>query len=102
MGHQYYQFPFNSESFLSRCKEEDVEGFRFLYPDDEIDCSFIDLELIPRPQELPFSSPKDEFSSSDSEKDTMVKSDSSGSDEERDEKRTQLSNGNLLTIDPPV
>jgi hypothetical protein len=36
MGNPYYQFIPVSEHFEDECKENDLEGFQFIYPEDEI------------------------------------------------------------------
>ena len=36
LGHKYYQFVPLTMNFRDLCKENDLDGFRFIYPEDEI------------------------------------------------------------------
>ena len=36
LGHPYYQFIPQNVNFDDECRENDIEGFNFLYPEDEI------------------------------------------------------------------
>ena len=37
LGHKYHQFLVETNDFAKKCQKEDLEGFNFLFPDDEID-----------------------------------------------------------------
>ena len=88
LGHKYYQFPFDSESFLSKCQEEDVEGFNFLYPEDEIECDTIEQNHETEgPSEFSLVGPDDEIDVNEPDKKPLTECDSNGSDEEQNEKK---------------
>ena len=36
LGNKYYQFVQETENFKEKCKTTDVEGFCFMYPEDEL------------------------------------------------------------------
>ena len=38
LGNKYYQFVPQNVNFEDECREHDLEGFRFIYPEDEITC----------------------------------------------------------------
>ena len=38
LGNKYYQFVPQNVNFEDECREHDLEGFRFIYPEDEIEC----------------------------------------------------------------
>ena len=44
LGNPYYQFFTESVNFEDECREHDLEGFNFLYPEDEIEKNVIEEE----------------------------------------------------------
>ena len=47
LGNKYYQFVPDLSDFKEKCKETDVEGFHFLFPDDTLHDE-IDIEEMPQ------------------------------------------------------
>ena len=41
LGNPYYQFVDFNENFEDDCKENDLEGFQFIFPEDEMIANFL-------------------------------------------------------------
>jgi len=65
LGHKYYQFSFENDDFVQRCKDSDIDGFNFLYPEDEFECENVQHKkeepCKDMKQKVPIVPPNDEI-----------------------------------------